>query len=376
MRYRMHRIRAALALGAVGAVAAMTVATATGSRADMPLMPISIDYPAKGDVLRPGQVVIRGTVDPGTPSGTATVLYLADVSRSTAAPSRDACRGGGSHGAGGSADLNADGRAGTVLDCEIAALTRLHDRLRAVWRGRGDFLAGLVPFATRAVTADLSPAGGVQWLVPAGQALGTGGTGITDVELAARSLRPGEIGRYNRYLLGGRSDLGDAVQAGLNALRTAPTGPRWLVLLSDGDPGVRWSALNRLRAAARDEDVHLRSLAFAGAGGGVGCAGALTTLAAATGDRCVRGVVDDDVASRLAADVAASVHGQLKSITVVVDDNAVAADVGPDGRWTATLPLDAGDHTMMVTATVTGGGTYTIARRARVRPAEPAPPVR
>ena len=80
-----------------------------------------------------------------------TMVYVIDLSGST-------LRGPGCGG-----DRNRDGRTDTPLDCEIAAAIALNDQ--AVDNGTVAEV-GLVGFATGAVTADVTPADGIQVLTP------------------------------------------------------------------------------------------------------------------------------------------------------------------------------------------------------------------
>ncbi|HEX6475103.1 MAG TPA: hypothetical protein VF114_08480 [Candidatus Limnocylindria bacterium] len=83
-------------------------------------------------------------------TATTTLVYVLDVSRTTRR----------SNGCGG--DQNSDGRADTVLDCEIASAARLN--AEAITNGQVTAV-GLVGFAEGAVTGDLAPDAGPQDLI-------------------------------------------------------------------------------------------------------------------------------------------------------------------------------------------------------------------
>jgi len=260
----IRRLGAAAALAALAAAVVVAAPVAATLADTPPPAVITIDRPGGGEVLRAGEVEIAGRVARTAAAGTATVVYVADVSASTADPAAGGC--GGPDG-GPAGDRNGDGEAGDALDCEIAVLARVNDRLRAVAGDPGRVQVGLVAFGSRAAVADLSPAPGEQPLVHPGAASGAAsgaGGGTPDVVAAATSLRRGRILRHTPHRVGDHTHLGDAVDAGLGVLRGAPPGPRWLVVLSDGNGKVPRRHLARLGDATRDGGVRLRAFALAG----------------------------------------------------------------------------------------------------------------
>jgi hypothetical protein len=382
MSHRRRPLRRISAILAFGLLATMMLAGADGTRAQTspvrtPPVQVTIDQPATGEVLRPGEIAIRGRVTGAGAGDTATVLYVADVSGSSAWRVRGACGGDATRRF--RADLNGDGYGGDLLDCEIATLTRLNDRLDAAASAdagagtapgnasgdAGRVRVGLVAFSSRAAAADLSPAIGQQPFAAPGQAHGGSG-GTPAVLVAARSLRQGWIGRYTRYRLGVGTDLDDALATSLRTLRAAPPGPKWVVFLSDGEARVSGSSLARLRAAAVNDQVRLRALPI---GGDVGCGprSTLVTMARATGDRCVPADAEGG-ASALATDVVAGLPGEVRAVTVAAGGRTVAATVAPDGDWQATLTLGPGEHTLLATAALSDGSSFTTELRSVVQP--------
>ena len=153
-----------------------------------------------------GPVTLRGTVTGGTL--TTTVLYAADVSTSTAHPEGLDCNGDGFAG-GRNDDINGDGSAGDVLDCEIAGIQRLNDNLAG---SPGHSLAGLEHFNSTPEALVLAPGSATPHFVA--PQTSSGGTNVVDSNAAGLQRTP-DVG----------TDFDQAVQKALDTVAGDAGGP-------------------------------------------------------------------------------------------------------------------------------------------------------
>src|SRR5262245_7521002 len=144
----MRRAHAALVMAALAAV---TTAIPIGAQAQTNSPSITIERPTAGESVPAGTVEFRGRVSSGAAAPVATVLYVVDVSGSTASPTGNDCNGDGKPT---EDDFNADGQAGDTLDCEISAVVALNGSLRAVPGSSQHIRVGLIPFGSSAAVAD------------------------------------------------------------------------------------------------------------------------------------------------------------------------------------------------------------------------------
>src|SRR3954453_10210625 len=120
--HRVSRHNISIALVATAGLALSGLAAIPASAATGHL--ITINAPARAGEPVAGSVKLSGTV--GT-SETTTVLYVVDATGSTKDLVGTDCNGDGTVGL--ADDVNADGVAGDVLDCEIGAVRRLNTSL-------------------------------------------------------------------------------------------------------------------------------------------------------------------------------------------------------------------------------------------------------
>lgn len=351
------RFRGALILfAAAGLVVPALAAAPAGAVTAGPS--ISINDPAGSGPLSAGSVQLTGSV--AKSSDTTTVLYVLDATGSTRHFAGSDCNGDGVSTT--ADDANADGAIGDVLDCEIGAVKTLNAGLVSAAKAGSKVLVGLEAFAERAEVADLS-ATGTQSFAPPGD---TGGEAQPRIMTVAGSVQRGAILQYVVKDLGGSGTTFDPViSAALGALTAAPAGPKWVILLSDGQTSVAASTLSALRASG----VHLGSFAV---GSDATCEswGALAKLAAATGESCVTAANPEDLAGRLSGSQPDGVAG----VTVSVGSTAVAAELDPVGGWRAKFTLGKGSYTASATATLTSGRKISTSRTFSVGAAPGGPP--
>lgn len=348
--YRSATARAVvLALG-VTLVAALLVAG--------PVAPagaaVTIDPPVDP---RAGIVTLTGTagVEPGR---TTSVLYVLDATRSTGEQGGLDCSGDG--GLGPDDDLNLDGAAGDVLDCEIAGVQALNRSLAATTGVQ----AGLVAFANQAAAADLDPVGTATFLPPGF----TGGEARPRLETVSSSVQRERIGLYDERDLGGSgagTAFTNAISVALATLAAAPAGPKWIMFVSDGQSGIDDGVLAALGASG----TRLRSF---GVGTSATCerTGSLYKMAAATGESCT--IVSDP--RSLAAGLTGSQPDAVSGVSVTIGNVAVAATVDAVGGWRASFALGAGTYTATVRATLASGPVRTAERTFTVAPGADAAP--
>jgi hypothetical protein len=307
--------------------------------------------------LSAGPVTLRGTVTPGSPSDTPTVMYVLDASGSTS----DA---GGSCGG----DLNGDGAANTILDCEIAGVTTLDGVLASqasvVNTGLAAFAGGTNPAVPDAATASLqTTAEGERTFAPAGY---TGGMPTSRLDIAARGVIRSHITQLIDKDLDGRgTNYDEAVSVALAALSSAPAGPKYIMFLSDGRGSASDATVNALKASG----VRLRAFDISG---GTACStgGSLLRLASATNEQCVS--VHDP--STLSAQLAGSSPDEVNGVTVTIKGVSVAASLDAVGGWAASFQLGQGTYTVTATASLRSGATVSATRTITVADAPGGPP--
>lgn len=311
---------------------------------------------------RAGAVQLTGTVG-AEPGQTTSVLYVLDATRSTGQVTGLDCSGSGAVG-GYEDDLNGDGSAGDVLDCEIAGVQALNRSL-ATTPGTQ---AGVVAFSNTAAAADLDPVGSATFVPPAY----TGGDPQPRLTTVVGSVQRNRIGLYDERDLGGSGSgtaFTNAISTALDTLATAPAGPKWIMFLSDGQSGIDDGVLARLASSG----VKLRSF---GIGTEATCStiNSLYKLAAATGESCTIVPRPADLATQLAGSQPDAVNG----VTVAIGPTAVAASVDAVGGWKASFTLGAGTYTATARATLASGRVQSTQRTFSVAAGdggstEPAP---
>lgn len=331
--------------------------TALPSAQALSVPALVIDDPGQ---LRAGEVTLSGRAGPGT-LATSTVLYVLDVSGSTKAPSGQDCDGDGI--VSGADDLNADGTVGDVLDCEIRGVQALNAALMSAPGARVS--AGIMAFDEEAVVADIDPGPSDAPFVSADAP-----DALDRVGAVAAGVTRARMRTYSERLLPGTdTSYEHAIDAALDVLGSAPPGPRYLVLISDGRSRVSSAVLSRLRVA----DV--RALTFAVADQSEACeaGSALAKIAGASGETCT--LVADP--AHLASGLAGTQSEVVSSVTLTVGSLTVATDVSAVGSWRAALRLGAGTYSVVATARLGSGVVLSVRRDIEVlsgAPGSAAPP--
>jgi hypothetical protein len=296
-----------------------------------------------------GTVVLTGNVSKAANEVTS-VLYVVDVTASSKLPAS-----GGSCG-----DVNHDGGAppgavGDVLDCELAAVTALNSSLLASSGGVG-IQVGIEAFGSSAALADLSPAGGL--FAPPGDTLA--GETQPRIITAATSVQHHQIVRYNVKPLGTTGiDYNDVIATAQAAFATAPAGPKWVFLLSDGKTSVNTDAASTQVTLTNlhNSGIHLSTFAV---GDNSNCneTGALSKLAAATGEVCTVATTPAGLATQLTG----SQPDGISDVTVTIGSTPLPADIDPIGQWSVAFTLGAGSYTATATAHFALGSASTANR--------------
>ncbi|MET9225976.1 choice-of-anchor P family protein [Lentzea sp. NPDC003310] len=338
----------------VGTALVTTVALAIPAHAATGTLPggtsigVTITSPATGAVVVPGPVTVTGKASIGIGVADTALTYVLDVSGSTGTGVAAGCGG----------DVNGDGAADRVLDCEIAAALALHQKAAVPNTAVGS--VGAAVFGTSGATLDVSPDPGEQKIVaPAADA---NGNGTTDVAEVLRSVRIGGAGLFTVRDVPTGTDFSGGLQAGLASAVTAPQQRRIMVFLSDGQGS---GAVDALLQQAVDANVKIFTFAVSdgSACGAANAPSSLRKIAETTGGTCTE--VPD--VSQLPDVVPGVLASKLTGLTLKVDGGT---DI-PITSVTPALPLDGpgsvdytvdtpaltpGDHQLCVTARGTDGG--------------------
>lgn len=338
----------------VGAALAATVALAIPAHAATGTLPggtsieVTITSPADNAVVLPGPVTVTGEASIGT--GAAVVdtalTYVVDVSGSTAAGVAAGCGG----------DVNGDGQADRVLDCEVAAVKALHAKA-AVPNSVVGSVGGAV-FGSSGATVDISPAAGEQKTVAPGSDANANGT--NDVVEAMVSARVGGVGLFTNYSVPTGTNFAAGLDAGLATAVTAPQQRKLMVFLSDGAGSGNVDA-----ALQQAVNAGIKIFTFA-VSSGSGCdigPDSLRKIAQTTGGTCTE--VPD--VSQLPDVVPGVIASKLTQLTLKVDGGAdipitsITPGLPQDGPATVdytvgTPALTPGSHQLCVTARGTDGG--------------------
>jgi hypothetical protein len=324
---------------------------------------ISINDPAASGTPMAGQVVLSGTVS--VPANAVTsVLYVVDVTNSSKRTVANTSCGDVNGDAG-----DPDGEAGDVLDCELAAVKALNASLLTS-SNRVGVQVGIEAFGSLAQVADLNAAGAT--FAPPGD---TGGEAQPRVITAAESVWHHRILQYNAKSLGTTGiTYDDVLETAKTAFASAPSGPKWLFLISDGKTPVNTTETSTEATLAdlHNSGIHLSSFAV---GDNANCDknGALAKMAVATGEACTRATTPDSLASQLTGSQPDGIFG----VNVTIGDTTVQADVNAIGGWTAAFRLGHGSYTATATATFRTDPTASASRSfvvaASSQPGAPPP---
>lgn len=148
-----------------------------------------------------------------------------DISQSTV-DGRPGCGG----------DEDADGRAGTVVDCELMATRRVIDRIAT--EAKNDAKVGIVGFSASAAAADVSPESGVQLLTAVDADVDQ--SGRSDIDEVVSGLRarnfsgPPSVERFTPVQLLHGTNFRDAVDKVCRVAAHEPDTPSVVAFFSDG----------------------------------------------------------------------------------------------------------------------------------------------
>lgn len=334
---------ALVASALVGASGGAYADTETGNLPGGTGLSVSIDSPVDSAVMPLGGVTVSGgaSVGQGTPVKNTGVVFVMDMSGSTSALG-GACGG----------DLNSDGMANTILDCEVAAAKALNDT--AVTNGTvGE--AGLAVFGTSGAAADVQPDSSAQ-LTTAPEA-DRNSNSVRDMDEVFRSVDFGSIGRFTYFNVGSSSTNFLAAVQKANQVAAAMTSTNKVVaFMSDGASNQSGNAVTEVGNRPAGTTYYTFAVGSGASCTNTGTQGSLTQIAAATGGTC-RNVTD---VSSLPDILPGVVGATLDSLEISVNG----------GTWTpvnasATLPV-TGPQSVTYSHTLTGltSGVYDLCVRA------------
>ncbi len=279
-----------------------------------------------------GELRLTGQVDVGQGPAVAntSIAYVVDISGS----SNDIVNCGG--------DANGDGRSGTVLDCEVAAVIALHQEVVA--SGTVDKVA-LIPFNTGASARDLDPTSASATLIAPDA--DRDGNGVLDLVQVVRTLRQG-----------GGTAFAPPTRAACQLLATSGSTNLVTAFMSDGE------ANDVLPPLPCNPAVTFQTFAV-GAGSSCTFGGVnrgLDDIALRTGGTCTN-VPDVQDLPDILPEIIAS---RLTRVTYTVDDGTpvdLSAQLGLPQNGPLAVPLAfplpslaPGTHRVCVTVTGTDSG--------------------
>jgi trimeric autotransporter adhesin len=318
---------------------------------------VSINSPADGAVLPPGPVTVAGTASIGQsqPIPSTALIYVLDVSASTATQVASGCQG----------DQNGDGGFDQILDCEILAAKTLNNEALSPGTAGTIPEVGAAVFANGAVTADVKPAGGDQLITaPGADDNAAGGRDIDQVLNSAFKNTGGQAGVHlftEKDILCCATNFAAGITAATSVAGAASANLRKLVVfLSDG-----MSTGENINPALALVPPDVDFFTFA-VGTDSHCANpsnSLQQIADATGGTCTE-VPDVGALPDILPGV---INSQLTSLSLRVDGgpatpiSTVSPGLPRNGpasvNYTVnTGPLGAGLHELCVTALGTDGG--------------------
>lgn len=315
-----------VAAAAFGPLAASAHAAnpATGNTASGPFE-IVIDSPVAGSNVALGELTMKGRVGVPPLGVQASAVYVVDHSGSTANRAGD-CNGDSVEDTGD--DFNADGRSGTVMDCEIAGTLALNRSLFAT-----NVQSALVKFDSSASTVQ-------DFVNPSGD---TDGNGTPDIEQAARTLKSA-----------GGTDF-DAALTESNRLLATRTGKRVVFFLSDGIGDLTTGAGSALQEA-KDTGIIVNTYAVGTGAAGCGSSSRLQTIADATGGVCTN-VTDP---TKLQTAITTTAPAGIDRVEVTANNGAPAvAPVDGVGGYAAKVTIKPGVNILKATVFAKGGGSVT-----------------
>jgi hypothetical protein len=349
---------------------AMAANPASGTTTTGQTLSIQIGGPADGSRVNvpSGSVTATGTVSIGPLSDSGNVVYVVDVSGSTANPTGQDCNGDGV--VNGADNVNGDGYTGSTLDCEVAGVMALNASLA----GSPGAEAGLVIFGSSAAIADVGPAAGQQDFVSPldGDANSNGQSDIDDV---ARSLRStGQALAFTNKSVGTGTSFDAALTSIASAFASKAGEKNIAFMLSDGQASLNTAPGSPL-ATVVAAGIQVNTYSVGGASTGCGATANLRRIADATGGTCTEVSDPSDLSSVLVtpatisqvevslnggAPMAATLTGNTFGIPLTLQGgiwNSIAATVTASDGTTATADvLVYGNRA----PTADAGGPYTV----------------
>ncbi|MEZ4609611.1 MAG: Ig-like domain-containing protein [Caldilineaceae bacterium] len=331
---------------------------------------VELTEPGEAAVIPAGapSLAVAGTasIGQGPTIANTLIVYVLDVSGSVNTVG-EGCGG----------DANGDGRSNTVLDCEIVAAQAVNADARLAG-SVGE--VGVVTFSgysqvvtnppAAAVMGDLSPAAGVQTLVPPGADVD--GLNGADVEEALASALVRNSGGVNFYGLRkftslsagqGSTDYHDGIEAALQLVNASTMSNKLVIFMSDG-ASTTGENVSTLQGAVAAGGAVIHSFAV-GSDTGFDCT---TNNRARQPQRCGQSLhAGGHLYRRGLARGSAQHHprliqAQLTGLSYTMDDGApqdlssvvtpALPQIGPAGvSFSTALPLPApGSHTLCVRA--------------------------
>lgn len=339
----------------------------SGSTSTGQTFTVDVVSPADGArVAREAPLEVTGTVSLDAATARPVhAAYVIDVSGSTATSSGRNCDGVA--GITAADNYNNDSRVGDILDCELWAVAKLHERVAT----RASATAGVVALGgtasywdppnastpTTSAGADMSGATGDQPAVAAGDA-------AVDTVLRSMFNQTSGFGGVNRFTskwVGTGTDYEAALRRANQQLSGFDSrDPSIVYFLSDGQPTSGrsdWTAPDHplSLSAARGHRVHTYAV---GVVSGCNVGQPLRVIAERTGGTCTQVANPELLPDLLATDAT------ITSVTVRLPDGTqLPATVdAAAGTWTVEVPagsLGAGEHQLVATGTASDGTTVT-----------------
>lgn len=311
---------------------------------------VTVDLPVDGtEYVLPASGVdldVEGTASVGFGASDSTVAVVLDVSGSVNDDARTDCGG----------DLNNDGDANTILDCEIAGVLALNTA--AVASGSVDEV-GLAVYGRHGAAADMTPAGGDDPITVPTAGPGDVDTVATSVVAQLSQAGPTEFTAKN--VNRDRTNFAAGLAAAKTIVDASTNGTNLVVFLSDGRSNFGGDAAFRTNLdalAATGAVVHTFAIGT-GSTCSLGFDGTLQDIADATHGICIEVENPADLADLLAGLLASSLdHLELTvdgGTSTIIPNADISLALPQDGPVTVSYStpvngLGLGAHTMCVTA--------------------------
>lgn len=306
-------------------VAALSVAAGPSSLAVRPALAavptIRITSPTPGATVDGSKFGVEGTFSASDADG-VNVIYVVDVSGSTASPTGQDCNGDGKNDA--LDNTNSAGATGDTLDCEISGVISLNASIR----NRANVEVALIPFGSSAAAANLDGGGGDKVFVAPAADFDNDRSGTADVVQAAGSMTQGQIALFSSRSVSTGTSFDNAVTELLRVKGVGRFSRTVAFFLSDGESSVSASTLSSLKASGAEVQTYA-------IGDGAGCQanGPLDRIAKETGQVCTK-VANPAL---LQGVLGANQPSVLDRIEVSANGTTKVASVDALGNWSAEM---------------------------------------